>query len=249
MASEYVGVHFESEVSLDGRALTLGGDVALLNKIILGPTYTPAPPVSATLHVIKTVINDNGGTAVPSDFTLQVTSTAVSPSSFAGSAADVDVTLDTGAYAVTEPVVPVGYTQTGSGDCSGTIAAGETKSRTITNDDVAPQLIVNKIVINDNGATKVISDFPLFINGGSVTSGVVGTTTVGLHTVSETSTSGYTSVIGGNCATDGTITLALGDVKTCTITNDDIVSVAPPAAGGGGGGSYFPSMPPLIDVF
>ncbi|MDP3994109.1 MAG: ice-binding family protein [bacterium] len=204
---------------------------------------------TATLNVVKTVINNNGGTAVASDFTLNVTGTNVSNPSFAGSASGVDITLDAGSYAVTEPVVPTGYLQTGSGDCSGTISAGQTKTCTITNDDIAPQLIVNKIVINDNGRTKVIADFPLFIDGGSVTSGVASTTTIGLHTVSETSDSVYTSVIGGNCAADGTITLALGDVKTCTITNDDIVPVVPPSSGGGGGsGSYYPPVPPLIDV-
>jgi hypothetical protein len=106
---------------------------------------------------------------------------------------------------------------------------------------------VNKIVVNDNGGTKAIADFPLFIDSGSVTSGVASTTTIGLHTVSETSDSGYTSVIGGNCATDGTITLALGDVKTCTITNDDIapVVVPPPSNGGDGDGLYYATVPKL----
>ncbi|PIT88037.1 MAG: hypothetical protein COU29_03425, partial [Candidatus Magasanikbacteria bacterium CG10_big_fil_rev_8_21_14_0_10_36_32] len=66
----------------------------------------------------------------------------------------------------------------------------------------------------------------------------------GLHTVSETADAGYTSVIGGDCATDGTITLAIGDVKLCTITNDDIA--APPS----GGAQWTPTVivPPLIDV-
>lgn len=113
----------------------------------------------------------------------------------------------------------------------------------------APELTVTKTVINDGGGTKIVSDFPLFLDGNSVTSGVATSTTAGLHTVSETSDSGYTSVIGGNCAADGTITLALGDVKTCTITNNDIAPVVPPSSGGGGGGStYYPPVPPLIDL-
>jgi hypothetical protein len=50
------------------------------------------------------------------------------------------------------------------------------------------------------------------------------TTTPGVHTVSETAGTGtdladYTSVIGGNCAADGSITLANGQAATCTITN------------------------------
>ncbi|KKS71586.1 MAG: hypothetical protein UV42_C0024G0008 [Candidatus Magasanikbacteria bacterium GW2011_GWE2_42_7] len=200
--------------------------------------------ITPHLIVKKTVITDNGGTATSSDFTLNVTGTNVATSSFAGSAVGVDVTLDAGTYEVTEPIVPVGYSQTGSGDCSGTIALGETKTCTITNDDIAPQLVVNKLVVNDSGRTKVISDFPLFIDGVSVTSGVASTTVIGLHTVSETADSGYTSSIGGDdCAADGTITLALGDVKTCTIVNDDIAQ-----SSGGGGGSYYAPVPPLIDV-
>lgn len=101
--------------------------------------------------------------------------------------------------------------------------------RTVTTDSntitvptcAAPQLTVTKVVVNDNGGTKVVSNFPIFIDGDSVTSGVANTTTAGLHTVSETSDPGYTSIISGDCATNGTITLATGDVKTCTITNND----------------------------
>ncbi len=237
---------------------SFSGDCDAGGNIILAPgddktcTVTNndvAPAVPATLHIVKTVVNDNGGTAVASDFIIDVTGTNVSTSSFAGSAAGVDVTLDPGAYTVSEAGIS-GYLQSGSGDCSGTIAAGETKTCTITNDDIAPQLIVNKIVVNDNGGTKVISDFQLFIDGGSVASGVASSTAIGLHTVSETADSGYTTTIGGNCAADGTITLALGDVKTCAITNDDIAPVVvPPSSPGSGSGSlYNPPMPPILDL-
>lgn len=236
------GVHFGSNVTLNGRALAVGGDVTMLNGTISGPTCAAA---QGTLHITKHVINDNGGTAVAADFTINATGTNVSTSSFLGSEAGYDITLDAGAYAVTEPIVPTGYSSSGSGNCSGSIAAGETKTCTITNDDIAPQLIVNKIVVNDNGRAKVISDFFLFIDGISVTSGVASTTLIGSHTVSETPESGYTSVIGGNCAANGTITLALGDVKTCTVTNNDIAQIS----GGGGSGYYYtPLVPPLIDV-
>jgi hypothetical protein len=57
--------------------------------------------------------------------------------------------------------------------------------------------------------------------------GSTGPITVGSgpHTVSETAGTGtnladYTTTFGGNCATDGTITLAAGENKTCTITNE-----------------------------
>jgi hypothetical protein len=48
--------------------------------------------------------------------------------------------------------------------------------------------------------------------------------TIGSHTVSETAGTGtslgdYTTVIGGDCAANGSVSLAAGDNKTCTITN------------------------------
>jgi len=88
-------------------------------------------------------------------------------------------------------------------------------------DSKAPTLTVTKIVVNDDGGTAVVSDFPLFVDGNSVTSGVKNTVSAGAHTVSETNLSGYTATIGGDCAADGSITLSAGDDKTCTITNDD----------------------------
>jgi hypothetical protein len=50
----------------------------------------------------------------------------------------------------------------------------------------------------------------------------------GNHTVDETGGTGtplgaFEVVMGGDCAANGTVTLALGDVKTCTITNYDHV--------------------------
>ncbi|MFZ2038730.1 MAG: ice-binding family protein [Minisyncoccia bacterium] len=244
-----IGLHTVTETTDPNYTSTIGGDCAANGTITLAMgeektcsitnTYVPASP--GTLHIIKQVTNNNGGTAIASDFTLNVTGTNVSSSSFSGSAAGVDITLDAGSYTVTEPIIPTGYLQSGSGTCSGTIASGETITCTITNDDVAPQLIVNKIVINDNGRTKLISDFPLFIDGSSVVSGVASTTTIGSHTVTETTDSNYTSAFGGDCAADGTVSLALGEVKTCTVTNDD---VTPPSSGGGS--RHY--APPLIDI-
>lgn len=94
-------------------------------------------PTTGTLIVKKHVINDDGGTSVASDFTMNVTGTNVSNPSFAGDENGVTVTLDAGSYNVDE-TVHSDYAETKSADCSGTIAAGETKTCTITNNDIAP---------------------------------------------------------------------------------------------------------------
>jgi uncharacterized repeat protein (TIGR01451 family) len=178
-----------------------------------------------TLTVIKQVVNDNGGTKVPGDFTMAVTGTGVSPSSFAGSATGTKVVLQPGAYSVDEGA-HAGYFESLSADCSGTIAVGESRTCTITNDDVPGTLIVKKHVINDNGGTKTAADFTMTVTGPNATPGTFagdeqGTSVsvdAGSYSVDEGAHAGYTETIGTDCS--GTI--AIGETKTCTITNDDI---------------------------
>ncbi|MFA6382165.1 MAG: ice-binding family protein [Candidatus Buchananbacteria bacterium] len=239
--------------TVSGRVLARGvaadGAVTLDTNTITVPTCAAVP--SLTLN--KILVKDNGGTAVESDWTLTATGPITLTGSGAAGSTDVvsDGTFSAGTYTLSESG-PAGYSTSlwtctnGITVASGqiTLANGQSTVCTITNDDIAPQLIVNKVIVNDSGGTKAISDFPLFIDGSSVVSGVASTTVTGLHTVSETSDSDYVATISGNCAADGTITLALGDVKTCTITNNDI---APVSSGGGGGGGNAP-VPPLIDV-
>ena len=74
------------------------------------------------------------------------------------------MTLDAGAYNVTESG-PSGYTASFSADCSGSIANGQTKTCTVTNDDQAAKLIVIKHVINDNGGTATAANFTLDSGG------------------------------------------------------------------------------------
>jgi hypothetical protein len=105
---------------------------------------------------------------------------------------------------------------------------------------------VNKVVVNDNGGTKVIADFPLFVDSTSplsttgVLSGVVNTFAPNTYTVSETNQPGYAASWSGDCNASGILTLAAGQNKVCTITNNDIavviVTPPPPSGGGGGGG-------------
>lgn len=115
-----------------------------------------------------------------------------------------------------------------------------------------PTINVVKTVINDNGGTKVVADFPLFVGGSSVVSGITNTFPAGAsYLVTETGDSNYTQAFSGDCDVNGNINLALGDSKFCIITNNDIEPPAvAPASSGGGGSSYIapPPVPPLIDV-
>ncbi len=98
---------------------------------------------------------------------------------------------------------------------------------------------VVKTVVNDNGGTKVVSDFPLFVSGTPVVSGVTNTfpAPAGVYFVTETSSPNYTSTFSGDCDDNGGLGLSPGDNRVCIVTNNDIgpaVAVAP--------------VPPLIDV-
>ena len=98
-------------------------------------------------------------------------------------------------------------------------------------------ITIVKTVINNNSGTKTVADFPLFVNGASVVSGVSNTfpAPAAAYTVTETPSAGYTQTFSGACNADGRLTLNPGDLKICVITNDDI---GPPTA----------VVPPLIDV-
>ncbi len=224
------GAHTVSEVAnVSGYAAGLWtGDCAADGSVSLsvGETKTCTitnDDIAPRLTVIKHVINDNGGIALASAFTLNVTGVDVSNPTFVGSESGTIVNLDVGNYSVDEDLF-VGYAKTLGADCAGAIALGEAKICTITNDDIAPTLTLVKQVVNDNGGNAVVSDFPLFISGSSTISGLPQTVVANtLYTATETNLTGYAAgAWGGDCAANGTITLAPGENKTCTIANNDI---------------------------
>ena len=95
--------------------------------------------------MIKHVINDNGGKAVAADFTIGGRRDRPDAGFVQGSGGPgVEVSLAPGAYSVSETGGPAGYTGSFSAACTGTIALGETKTCTVTNDDQPAKLIVMK---------------------------------------------------------------------------------------------------------
>ena len=107
-------------------------------------TAVTVTPPTATLIVTKLVVNNSGGTKAPGDFTMVVTGAAPVPATFPGSVGGTTVLLNPGAYSVSELNLP-GYAATFAAGCSGNIAAGETKTCTVTNDDVLVNLTVTTL--------------------------------------------------------------------------------------------------------
>ena len=189
-----------------GDSITLGlGDSAECTIV-----NTDDPP---SLTLFKSVINDNGGQAVAGDWTLT---------------ADGYTPLDpqTGTYDLSESG-PDGYTQT-SLTCdnadgqvtSVTLGLGEDVTCTFVNDDIAPQLNVIKLVEGDasssaftmevEGTNVSTSSFPGSVDGTTVT------LNAGSYTVRETTDlTHYAAAFSDDCS--GTI--ALGETKTCIVTN------------------------------
>jgi len=201
-------------------------------------------PTGATLTLQKTVINDNGGTALETAWTL--TATGPTPiSGVEGDAAVTGATVDAGEYTLGESGGPSGYTaSTYSCVVNGgnpvvsnslTLADEDVAVCTITNDDNAPQLHLRKTVTNDNGGTALNTAWTLTAigTGGSPTN-LSGSTPVDSGATFKADTyalaesggpSGYTAGAwdcGAATMPDAThVTVPFGGNVTCTINNND----------------------------
>jgi len=192
------------------------------------------------LELVKTVTNDNGGTAVASNWNLK----AEGPTSIDG---DGGVTsgddFKAGTYTLSESGTVNGYSA-GDWSCTNnitvnennqiTLGLGESTVCTIVNDDIAPSLQLVKVVENDFGGNAETTDWILTATGtlteatnlsgkGSATSGTG--FKVDTYTLSETSdVTGY-EASSWSCTNDivvsegDQITLGLGQSTVCTITN------------------------------
>ena len=204
----------------------------------------------ARLTLLKTVVNDNGGTAVDTDWTLTADGPTDGVSGVEGDPSITNTPVNPGNYTLTETGGPAGYTAT-AWTCQNTtgdpvtvtdatipVALGDNLTCTITNNDQAAQLTLLKTVVNDNGGTAVDTDWTLTADGPTDgVSGVEGDPSItntpvnpGNYTLTETGgPAGYTATAWTcqNAAgdpvtvTDATIPVALGDNLTCTITNND----------------------------
>ncbi len=222
--------------------VTNNGAPVISNSITLAPNDNAVctinnNDVAPALTLVKVVTNDNGGTELSSAWTL--TATGATGFSGTGPSVTTDASFDAGSYNLSESG-PSGYAASnwvcvgGTQDDSDTVTVGlgQSATCTITNNDIAPQLHLRKIVTNNNGGTASVTDFTLSADGSGANdlSGVSPVDSgVGLladtFALSETNLTGYAAsnwvCVGGT--QDGTnVTVGINQSATCTITNDDV---------------------------
>ncbi len=219
------GTYTAGETQLPGYTFDgFSGDCDENGKttVALGETKTCTLTNSsqqAYIIVEKVVDNTNGGNAQPDDFNLTLNGNATT--------SGTQIAVDPGTYTAGETQLP-GYTFDGfSGDCDEngktTVALGETKTCTLTNSSQQAYIIVEKVVDNTNGGNAQPDDFNLTLNGNATTSGTQIAVDPGTYTAGETQLPGYTfDGFSGDCDENGKTTVALGETKTCTLTNSDI---------------------------
>src|SRR5205809_24406 len=180
---------------------------------------------AAHLVINKTVTNDNGGSLTAADFSGTVSGVTAAEGQVWTGASTTWTLTTVGSYSIAENAHP-GYDASFSSDCTGTIALGETKTCTITNNDQAASLIINKAVVNDNGGSLTADAFSGTIGGAVVAAGGntwsgastdMTLTAVGSYSVAENAHPGYDATFSAGC----TGTIALGETRICTVTNDD----------------------------
>jgi uncharacterized repeat protein (TIGR01451 family) len=187
--------------------------------------------IAPQLTVIKHVVNQYGGTSGANAFTMNVTGANVSNPSFAGSEAGTMVTLNAGAYSVSESGGPAGYVQTdATSDCSGSIAVGESKTCTLTNNDQPGTISGYKYEV-DAGATAggshvaAIQNWTIYllVNGQPITSTT--TNASGQYTFGNVSWGTYTLAeclnAGDGCST---YTQIYGPNSSVTIDGNNLTS-------------------------
>jgi len=177
--------------SLSCNQGTLAGSSSSTSSVTASITVAPADTVTCTytdtklasLTIVKTIVNDNGGTAVVGDFGITTgagtpvfgapvgTTTKVYTSTTLTNVTPGSTTLHEGLLA--------GYAE-GTWSCVGNanttgstnaqtgsvvLGAGENVTCSITNNDIAPQLHLRKVVINGLSGTATVSNFTLTADG------------------------------------------------------------------------------------
>lgn len=217
------GTYTVTEVAVAGYTASYSNceNVVVSNGETETCTITNNDNAPTTGHLIVNKVTQPGGDTT--EFTIHASGGTITGGGDAivtdTNSKDYEVTP--GMYSVVEDAVS-GWVIISNTCTNIEVSAGETENCTITNGKL-PTLTVVKVVVNDNSGTKQVADFPLFIDGNGVTSWATTTVATGTRVVSETGDAGYTAAFSGDCDSNGNVTLVYGDVKQCTITNNDNV--------------------------
>ena len=220
-----------------------GGNQIDSNTVVIGAgqsvtcniTNNDNPPAAPGHLIVDKVTQPSGDTTV---FSITATGTGTITGGGSGTTTDAvsrDYEVAAGTYSVSETATS-GWTIVSNTCVNVAVAAGETETCTITNLKL-PMITVTKMVVNDNTGTATSSDFTIHVHdmSGTTTVDVAGspqpgssvgstyTVAPGPYHIQETGgPANYATVISGDCAADGSITLSAGDTKSCTVTNNDI---------------------------
>lgn len=161
-------ISLQTGAKVRGQLLARNGSVTLdTNEIVSGPC-------SATLNIIKMVVNDDDDTVVAGNFTISVMKDGLIVDGTTAAGMDAPgkaYTLAPGTYSVGEEAVE-GYEASYSGDSEDgtiTLAAGDKKTITITNTYVGGVEVSNAIIevtkYDDEGNLLPGAEFTLYENG------------------------------------------------------------------------------------
>ena len=145
----------DSTVTIGGAGGFNPGDPGVTIDLVAGESINCVffNDADGSITLVKNLPNDNGGNAVPSDFTAYIDGNPV--------AWGVPQMVKPGNYTAPETTLP-GYAASDwfnacLADGSVIVDPGQDVVCEITNDDIAPKLTLVKTVVNDNGGTLTVS--------------------------------------------------------------------------------------------
>lgn len=118
-------------------ALDATSTVVASRQYVLTVTPEVVHETQATLTILTTLTNDNGGVNSASDFTVRISGAALSETSQPGNEAGANVTIPANTAYVVSTIPGSLYTAAFTPGCSGTLGAGVESTCVITLDDIA----------------------------------------------------------------------------------------------------------------
>lgn len=183
------------------------------------------------LYVVIQVINNSGsGSKTAGDFTMMITGANATPASFSGTPDATAVTVNADEIFSVDQTLDASYETTFGDGCFGKVTTGDNMTCVVTSDDIQAYeattgtLMLVTQVVNDDSGNKRPDDFTSVISTDTTTDHVMGSSDgapiilpSGNFHVSEIGTDGYGTAYGAGCSGS----LAIGETRTCIITNDD----------------------------